>query len=1517
MAKAPGNPATSASAAAALFDALRQLPDTGAGGFEGFVRDCLEEVLNQRFRLMKSGHQGGADGANDPPSNRLAIGFEGKKFGSAQSVSVAEVRRKIYDSVESFPALDLWVLATTTSVNQTDLKAYRQSGEEAGIAVEVIDASQQEGRPGALALLAASAPRAVAAHLGEKPPVTAYLDAVRAEDDFSSRRDIMLAPFRRDDVGYASARGAAEHWLKSAFTDDQKALAQLHCFAGINAPDRTRVRRQAVSDALDQWWNVGAANPLVLLGDEGVGKTWSFLAWWQDMMATLPEALPLTVIAPARGLISSLQEKPERFLARLLVDRVPGRDVEFWTRRIGVWTVTKAARPSLLLVLDGLNQEVSFRDWQKIVQPLQTMLNGHVTVVMTCRTYCWDVDLKGLANLLPRAAEIRVEPFSEGELDEMLAAKRVPKSQLSPELIALMRVPRYCELAIRLRDELQDSGDITIERLIYEDWRHRLEIHGASLTPTSADFHAFLAREGARFRDALGDGSTDDLHLTKAQIIEGLGAESGAGEPALRTALSEVISGSWVDHVAGSTSRFRLKKDRVPFALALALVSQIDEAQISRAERLAEFLEPLRGTDRGVDILRWAITIALLRDDSSFDTFQLLAHDWFFQQNFGRRDLNALARLIPARPDYFLDLAENIWLTHRSSARDENLFIEAFADAAKFVPFRTALIRRIGRWLGNCWLDLQRLRIAEQTKTNAEALAETAAALEARRLEWVDAISQLGEGFASEINVVDISEGEGGREYGALAVRAMGVVSMLPRVPFLSAIVSWAAARAISQAFGPHEAMGWVLRVNPIDATATGSSLIDISKRLIALNNPVAHECARLILETLATPTASEVRAQLPQTETRRFWMKRATMDADGVIHLPDEVEGRTDDQPLNRFTGLRDFAYLPEATLKSDDLELLVEAAASTDPTTVFSAGLSQGSGDFALEHSMPALARWAPDALTDLIRRIFASAPDRQGDTSAETEGLLLGMAGKIERFWPLLDAATHALFAQAVTPMVLRELETRKAGQWLHAQISRLAGKTAAEQIALFNSDPHGPEFYTDEVAVFATPTAADFETLRPLLAGDQRASWIGYIFSVDTTAMSKDFAAALVQGFDKDDERTRKRIFSLARSGRHPEIAKAIVDLGWKWDPSEETYLGALGSLALITAARDFEVPDLEQRIDPLAWGARLQDDPGDTQALDRFEAMVLQQIAAQTFPATVGQFPAWFNPDKAMGILARQRGDALVASLDALIERGPEHAFSFGRFPVMTALKALIVERPEDGARIWETLYPHYRQSSWTLEHYEELPFSSPRPEMSAHCDQVLRDSHTDQALSHVVAWAIDGGREDWLLERVFDGLQSDQAALIARSFTILRFIDPSIAADDAWSAAQTLHVSGWLEEIRENAVQAYKRSQSAAHWRDRFLAGNEPDQAFAALTLFLAAANFRSISVLERAVDARGFDGLPAEERAIHYAARHDFERTAKDSTKNLDKRLFLTDILNSTHAPWRGNARALPDEVS
>ena len=121
-----------------FLQAVKQLKPTGPDGFEGFVRDLLQESLGTKFRLMKSGHQGGVDTVNEPYGNALSIGVEGKRYDSAK-LAMDALKYKIHEAAQQHAGLDIWVLATTRELNATDAQALRKEGEDHGLAVAFLD----------------------------------------------------------------------------------------------------------------------------------------------------------------------------------------------------------------------------------------------------------------------------------------------------------------------------------------------------------------------------------------------------------------------------------------------------------------------------------------------------------------------------------------------------------------------------------------------------------------------------------------------------------------------------------------------------------------------------------------------------------------------------------------------------------------------------------------------------------------------------------------------------------------------------------------------------------------------------------------------------------------------------------------------------------------------------------------------------------------------------------------------------------------------------------------------------------------------------------------------------------------------------------------------------------------------------------------------------------------------------------------------------------------------------------
>src|SRR5438067_2433308 len=131
-------------AKAHLAERLRRLDATGAGGFEGLMRDVLTEVTGQSYRLAKSGQQGGS-GVRTIPANSIRIGLEAKRYGETTILARDALLAKVVDAANQADPVDLWILAATRELPVDDTEALVAIGMNQGITVLVLDWPPQNG----------------------------------------------------------------------------------------------------------------------------------------------------------------------------------------------------------------------------------------------------------------------------------------------------------------------------------------------------------------------------------------------------------------------------------------------------------------------------------------------------------------------------------------------------------------------------------------------------------------------------------------------------------------------------------------------------------------------------------------------------------------------------------------------------------------------------------------------------------------------------------------------------------------------------------------------------------------------------------------------------------------------------------------------------------------------------------------------------------------------------------------------------------------------------------------------------------------------------------------------------------------------------------------------------------------------------------------------------------------------------------------------------------------------------
>ncbi len=124
------------------------LPPTGEKGFEGLIGAALREIPGVPFRLAGSGLQFGVDGK--PAYEGDSICFEGKLYKGA--VPRDKVLSKLAELSIGDTGIDIWVLRATSRIGSQLADVIRSLGAKSGIVVLILDWSETDLPPLAVAL---------------------------------------------------------------------------------------------------------------------------------------------------------------------------------------------------------------------------------------------------------------------------------------------------------------------------------------------------------------------------------------------------------------------------------------------------------------------------------------------------------------------------------------------------------------------------------------------------------------------------------------------------------------------------------------------------------------------------------------------------------------------------------------------------------------------------------------------------------------------------------------------------------------------------------------------------------------------------------------------------------------------------------------------------------------------------------------------------------------------------------------------------------------------------------------------------------------------------------------------------------------------------------------------------------------------------------------------------------------------------------------------------------------------
>ena len=144
----------------ATLQALKCLKESGEKSFEKLTATLLSLLIGFPIRLCKPGYQAGIDAMADPAE--LPVAIEDKRHQTG-NLDLRDLEGELAAATRTYPDLQLWVLATTVEVSPLQDQALRNTGENLGLAILILDsaaARPQLPEIASIVALCASAPDA-------------------------------------------------------------------------------------------------------------------------------------------------------------------------------------------------------------------------------------------------------------------------------------------------------------------------------------------------------------------------------------------------------------------------------------------------------------------------------------------------------------------------------------------------------------------------------------------------------------------------------------------------------------------------------------------------------------------------------------------------------------------------------------------------------------------------------------------------------------------------------------------------------------------------------------------------------------------------------------------------------------------------------------------------------------------------------------------------------------------------------------------------------------------------------------------------------------------------------------------------------------------------------------------------------------------------------------------------------------------------------------------------------------
>jgi len=1137
---------------------LRRVPPSGPDGFEGLVAKLLEALTGRRYYLARSGGQAGCDFSSDR-SLCSVIAVECKRYGDNTEFDERRLLGELMQATRSIPDLDLWVLAASRNVSSQLETALTGAARELGIGLEVISAG--DGSPSSLEILCAHAQEAVVRYVQAHVSTEEKDELVRALNDvaqcpcFAESVERMRRSFSAGVIGYDNWRTEQNNWLISQLSSRSQSRAAFGQLLNIKEEGVNLVERSAAWSELDAWlssWGKTRAW-FCLLGEEGDGKTWATASWLAQKVQT-DRSFPPTVFLPSYAADCNT---PQALLSAT-IDRQLGSSCEkMWERRLKRWMKTpEPDAPVLLLVLDGINERRRSSWWRYLLDGLAAEpWRDRVAVLITCRAIYWKEYFANLRYLNTRSWTL--PPYDDRELDDALARHGLTRRDIGGSLMPLIRKPRYFDLMVKHRVRMDQSGDVTPARLVYEDWRDRSERKtNVDLSDeVFLDLIRDLARRALEKTNCIRESEVEAMlpsRVDKARTLE-----------ELRT--GGILRGKGTSYVADERM--------LALGFGLLLADKTEKAVGLRGqdpgEAIAHWLEPQADMDIKASICGNAVLHALSTPEYPPDARVALLRAWIGSHNPGTEVEESLPAYFPLHPESYFKLAEAVWSDSGDNPWGQELMMRTLLRWGGIPRFRSKLKDVFEHWLSL----VHPHGFPSQRDTREESISSTSQ----RIADRVGSEIELGEFTFAGYSLFGV-EDDGLLRLGRAA---LAVVSHLPRRPFLHAIVTGCVAEAVMDYPDKHSLFSWIF------ASAGESLWTEVEREvqgLLAYDHIATKQAAYRLLSFEGSEQAHRLRQALPREQLfARSSLDERHKEDPCTSLLPwtqDECEmcaRRADLQPSMLVRRLKPFCTDPHLCVP-EDLGVRIALVAEAIDRKSIRSGLWVTAEDRALDEIEPALCAYAPGALAALVLGLTHEVARREG--------------------LALRQLAFHLREHQLILDEEARR-RLRRAWKQLHCKQGSLSDDDRLSEALLFSLVLQGldqpeqlrhllrrPNDTLDLLSFqpFFKPVE-DWDSVRDTLSDPVSLRRVLWMISEHPMRIPEEVCSTLLAFVDHEDTTVRGQVLRILHSTGYAPAIQAIAESTWCWNPGHCEEENHWGSLLLSEHASILTYSELCRRVHP--------------------------------------------------------------------------------------------------------------------------------------------------------------------------------------------------------------------------------------------------------------------------------------------------------------------------------------------